>query len=223
MTDEPGIHFQWMNEALEVANTALNVGEVPVGCVYVHRGEVIGRGFNKTNITLNGTRHSEFEGYAEIRDKYPDNFEEVLKETDLYVTVEPCIMCASLLRQLGVRRVFFGCANERFGGNGSVFRVNWDTPRTEPSVDKQYMSYPGLLQHEAIVLLRRFYMKENDKSPIALKKQRKLDLDTFPEVEYGKYLTRDQFIEMFGDGKVYDEGHEVTELVLRPAKRRKQL
>jgi tRNA-specific adenosine deaminase 2 len=49
---------------------------------------------------------------------------EIFKTTDLYVTVEPCIMCASALRQLGIRNVYFGCANHRFGGCGSVLHVN---------------------------------------------------------------------------------------------------
>jgi tRNA-specific adenosine deaminase 2 len=49
---------------------------------------------------------------------------DIFKTTDLYVTVEPCIMCASALRQLEVKRVFFGCANQRFGGCGSVLNVH---------------------------------------------------------------------------------------------------
>ena len=48
----------------------------------------------------------------------------LLKDTTLYVTVEPCIMCASALRQMGIHAVYFGCANERFGGCGSVLGVN---------------------------------------------------------------------------------------------------
>lgn len=49
---------------------------------------------------------------------------DIVASCDLYVTVEPCVMCASALRQLGIRRVFFGCANDRFGGCGSVLWIN---------------------------------------------------------------------------------------------------
>jgi len=68
-----------------------------------------------------GTRHAEFIALAEILDKHPIS---ILKETDLYVTVEPCIMCASALRQYGVRSVYFGCWNERFGGTGGVMKIH---------------------------------------------------------------------------------------------------
>lgn len=84
---------------------------------------------NATNATYNGTRHAEFIAIDDIlygRDdegKEKGYGPEVLKECDLYVTVEPCIMCASLLRQFGVRKVFFGASNEKFGGTGGVFNV----------------------------------------------------------------------------------------------------
>lgn len=82
----------------------------------------------------------------------------IIKETDLYVTVEPCIMCASALRQYGIRAVYFGCLNDRFGGCGGVMTVHSD-----PSVDPPYPVYGGLFREEAIMLLRKFYVQENNK------------------------------------------------------------
>lgn len=70
---------------------------------------------------LQGTRHAEFVALCEIMAKYPPS---VLQDTDLYVTVEPCIMCASALRQYHIKAVYFGCANERFGGCGGVMNVH---------------------------------------------------------------------------------------------------
>ena len=58
---------------------------------------------------------------AEIMQTHPL---EIFHETDLYVTVEPCIMCASALRQFGIRTVYFGCVNERFGGTGGVLSIH---------------------------------------------------------------------------------------------------
>ena len=78
--------------------------------------------------------------------------------TDLYVTVEPCVMCASALRQFGIRSVYFGCLNDRFGGTGGVMTVHMDE-----GVDPPYPVYGGLFREEAIMLLRRFYVQENDK------------------------------------------------------------
>ncbi len=68
-----------------------------------------------------GTRHAEFVAIDEMLQNHPLH---AIQETDLYVTVEPCIMCASALRQYRIRRVFFGCGNERFGGTGSVLSVH---------------------------------------------------------------------------------------------------
>ncbi len=229
-------HIRWMREAIKVAESALEVPEVPVGCIYVHDGEIIGTGFNATNITLNGTRHSELVGYDMIRQKYGKKTRQIFRETDLYVTVEPCIMCASFLRQMEIRRVFFGCGNERFGGNGSILSINTDIPielNDNGSIDRPYIAYPGILNREAIILLRKFYIKENKKSPNANnKKHRHLDLQNFPKIEYNKYITRKEFTDLFGEnyGWIYDSndliefdnngkiGNELTE---RGAKKRK--
>lgn len=97
-----------------------------------------------------------------------------LRSTDLYVTVEPCVMCASALRQYQIRTVYFGCGNERFGGTGSILTLHSEfvspcfTEHSSllltcisPSIDRSYPSYGGLFQKEAIMLLRRFYIQEN--------------------------------------------------------------
>ena len=78
---------------------------------------------------MNGqaTRHAELEAIDEIfadRTLTPVMSEYPLSNTTLYVTVEPCIMCASALRQLGIKEVYYGCGNDRFGGCGSVLGVN---------------------------------------------------------------------------------------------------
>nr|POE89792.1 trna-specific adenosine deaminase subunit tad2 [Quercus suber] len=87
--------------------------------------------------------------------KHPQS---IIRETDLYVTVEPCIMCASALRQYGIRAVYFGCLNDRFGGCGGVMSVNSD-----PGVEPGYPVYGGIYRTEAIMLLRKFYVQENNK------------------------------------------------------------
>ncbi|PSK42264.1 hypothetical protein B9Z65_4178 [Elsinoe australis] len=153
------VHEGWMRGAIEMAELALRSDETPVGCVFVRGGEVIARGMNGTNATLNGTRHAEFVALSQIIAKYPLS---VLQETDLYVTVEPCIMCASALRQFRIRAVYFGCLNERFGGCGGVMRLNSDLP----SIDPPYPVYGGIFREEAIMLLRRFYKNRELKTEI---------------------------------------------------------
>jgi tRNA-specific adenosine deaminase 2 len=70
-------------------------------------------------------------------------------------------MCASALRQFGIRSVYFGCLNDRFGGTGGVMTVHMDE-----GVDPPYPVYGGLFREEAIMLLRRFYVQENDKGEL---------------------------------------------------------
>lgn len=172
-------HEAFMRQAINMAELALASDETPVGCVFVHQGEVIGRGINGTNASLNvrypplphpsvaadaclpqGTRHAEFVALAEIMAKHP---QAIIRDTDLYVTVEPCIMCASALRQYGIRAVYFGCLNDRFGGCGGVMNIHADA-----SVDRPFPVYGGLFREEAIMLLRRFYVQENDKGAASL-------------------------------------------------------
>ncbi|KAI9282674.1 cytidine deaminase-like protein [Sporodiniella umbellata] len=113
---------QFMKSALEVAQEAFDHLEVPVGCVFVlNNSTILARGRNRPNETCNATRHAEFEAIDQILQEHPLSLFENL---DLYVTVEPCIMCASALRQVGVRQVYFGCGNDKFGGNGSVFSIH---------------------------------------------------------------------------------------------------
>lgn len=91
-------------------------------------------------------------------------------------------MCASALRQFGIRAVFFGCHNERFGGTGGVLNIHSDE-----SVDPKYPVYGGIFREEAIMLLRRFYVQENEKAPEPRgKKERVLKTEILPlDVENG--------------------------------------
>jgi tRNA-specific adenosine deaminase 2 len=162
-------HLRFMREALHMAEKALALGETPVGCVIVYGGDLVGSGMNDTNKSLNGTRHAEFLAITELLSSYPPS---ILQSADLYVTVEPCIMCASALRQYGIRNVFFGCGNERFGGTGTVLSLHSDAMLHRP-----YPSYGGFYREEAINLLRRFYIQENEKAPQPRpKRQRELNL-----------------------------------------------
>ncbi|TKA79004.1 hypothetical protein B0A49_02265 [Cryomyces minteri] len=166
-------HEGFMRVAINMGELALRSDETPVGCVFVHDGKIIGRGMNDTNRSLSGTRHAEFVAICEILQSYPQS---ILQETDLYVTVEPCIMCAAALRQYRIRAVYFGCANERFGGTGGVMNIHSD-----PSTDMPYAVYGGLFREEAIMLLRRFYVQENEKAPEPKqKKTRELKTDILP-------------------------------------------
>lgn len=113
--------MNFMQRALELARNALDQGEVPVGCVLVKNSEIVGEGHNLTNKLKNGTKHCEFIAVADAMSKNPAI---ELEGCEVHVTCEPCIMCAEALALIKVKKVYFGCYNERFGGNGSVIKVN---------------------------------------------------------------------------------------------------
>lgn len=166
---------KWMREALVMAEEAFEALEVPVGSVFVRNGEIIAKGRNRTNELMNATRHAELEAIDEILAKHPPQSahfpldphncpegDNPFKDTTLYVTVEPCIMCGSALRQVGIKRVVFGAGNERFGGNGSVLGCHDDAALVS---SPPYEALGGYYREEAIMLLRRFYLTENANAP----------------------------------------------------------
>jgi tRNA-specific adenosine deaminase 2 len=127
---------------------------------------------------LQASRHAELEAIDRIladKELTPEPTQYPLVDTVLYVTVEPCIMCASALRQLGIKQVFYGCENDKFGGCGSVLGVNerfasvvarfsirnFTIVSVRHPVHPSYMATGGYLREEAIMILRRFYVTEN--------------------------------------------------------------
>lgn len=155
----------WMQKAFDMAKEALENGEVPVGCLMVYNNEVLGRGRNEVNETKNATRHAEMVALDHVLQwchQENRNSKEVFKETVLYVTVEPCIMCAGALRLLNIPLVVYGCRNERFGGCGSVLNVPADElPRT----GAPFKCISGFRSEEAVELLKLFYKQENPNAP----------------------------------------------------------
>lgn len=169
-----------MMVALAEARAAYDDREVPVGCAFVSDGRVIARAHNDTNASFNATRHAEMvalDGLVELAREEMSTEPKMsagavedsdaasplllalrarLARTTLYVTVEPCIMCADALRIAGVARVVFGAANDKFGGAGTVMSV----------LPNQIVS-AGTGKAEAIALLKRFYGRANPSAPTA--------------------------------------------------------
>lgn len=98
-----------------------------MGCLFVYNDSIIGTGCNDVNRTKNATRHAEIMAIEEVRNFCKTNNlneELVFRKSILYVTTEPCIMCAAALRLIGVTNVIYGCPNPRFGGCGSVLDIH---------------------------------------------------------------------------------------------------
>ena len=150
--DDESQHDRWMQRALDLADAAVRKGEVPVGAVFVVDGVEVARGANATNASMDATRHAELVAVdAALAERRAVDW----RNATLYVTCEPCIMCASALAQLGLRRCFFGCSNEKFGGCGSILSLH----------DRAFPCVGGLRKAEAVDLFRRFYDRDNTKVP----------------------------------------------------------
>jgi len=168
-------HIEWMRVALEQAEEALKADEVPVGCVFVRDGQCLVSARNRTHEHRNATRHAELEA-IDFMLASPDLIpfpppHLPLKDVTLYVTVEPCIMCASALRQLGIKEVYCGCINDRFGGCGGMLGVN------ETILHPVLPAFPcryGYLREECVLILRRFYLMENTKAPVPRSKAKRV-------------------------------------------------
>ncbi|XP_076234879.1 tRNA-specific adenosine deaminase 2 [Calliopsis andreniformis] len=159
----------WMDVALEKANESLKAGEVPVGCLFVYNNEVIATGNNTVNDTRNATRHAEINCIDQVLNFCKEknlNHKNVFPNIDVIVTVEPCIMCTAALYQLQVRKIVYGCANDRFGGCISVFEV----PQIYNAKTK---IIGGLKSDAAMALLKEFYKGTNPNAPKSKVKSKK--------------------------------------------------
>lgn len=162
---------EFADKAFELAEEALEHSEVPVGCLFVYENKIIGKGRNRTNEFKDATKHAELEAIDEVLRWFEENFsgqdDKNLKliwpQVDLYVTVEPCVMCARILRNLKIRTVYYGCPNERFGGCGSVLSIHETDIINEPklTVKNEYLN-----ANRAIFMLQTFYSGVNPNAPV---------------------------------------------------------
>lgn len=146
---EESEHF--MREALLEAEKALAAGEVPIGAVMVRDGEIIARGHNLRNTAKNPLRHAEIDVINEAAGIVGDWR---LEDCTLYVTVEPCPMCAGAIVQARIPKVIFGTRNSKAGCSGSVLNV-----LHEPKLNHQVETEEGILQEECAEIMRRFFRR----------------------------------------------------------------
>ena len=138
-----------MRRALELADVAMVSGEVPVGAVLVQEGHVIAMGYNQPIGSHDPTAHAEIVALREAG-KLLDNYR--LENTTLYVTLEPCPMCASAIVHARVSRVVFGAWDARAGGAGSIVNIF-----TLPQLNHRVDVFGGVLMDECAEKLTKFF------------------------------------------------------------------
>lgn len=140
---------RYMRQALTQAKKALVIGEVPIGCVIVCGGKVVGRGYNRRNTDRSTLAHAEM---TAIRKASKSTGDWRLEDCTLYVTLEPCPMCAGAIVQARIPRVVFGARNPKAGCAGSVLNL-FD----ESGFNHQVDSESGVLEDECAELLKGFF------------------------------------------------------------------
>lgn len=139
----------WMQEALMLAKTAVEAKEVPVGALLVLDKQIIGRGWNQPISACDPTAHAEI---IAMRTAARDLGNYRLPAATLYVTLEPCAMCAGAMIQARVKRLVFGAFDPRAGAVGSVFNI-----LQEKKLNHHVDCMGGVLQQECGEVLRNFF------------------------------------------------------------------
>ena len=153
MTEEPIIDLQsdayFMGEALRQARQAYTAGEVPVGAVMVRGGRVISRAFNQVELLKDATAHAEMLALTQAEEALGDWR---LTDCTLYVTKEPCPMCAGAVVHVRLARLVFGAADLKGGGAGGALNV-----LQHPTLNHRCETTGGVREAECRELLRQFF------------------------------------------------------------------
>jgi len=145
----PDADEKWMREALRSARAALDADEVPVGCIIVHSGRIVGRAHNQRETLRDPTAHAEMIALTQAAEAIGSWR---LGGSTLYVTLEPCAMCAGAMVLGRVERLVYGAADPKAGAVESVFRI-----LDEPRLNHRIAVTRGLLAEECGAILSDFF------------------------------------------------------------------
>src|SRR5438067_6283592 len=148
----------FMREALRQAQKAYEADEVPVGAVVVRAGKVIGRAYNQVELLKDATAHAEMLALTQAEAGVGDWR---LVDCDLYVTKEPCVMCAGALIHVRIRRLIFGCADTKSGASGGMTNL-----LQHPGLNHHCEITSGVLQNESAAILQNFFRKRRDEQNV---------------------------------------------------------
>ena len=144
MTDQEDI--RWMEAALREAERAYDLGEVPIGCVIVKDGRCIARGYNQVETLKDATAHAEVLAIGAASS--------ALENWRLYVTLEPCPMCAGAILNSRISRIVYGSPDTRFGGCGTTIDVI-----TNNALGQKVQVTGGVKAEECLGILKAFFME----------------------------------------------------------------
>ena len=143
------INKKYMREALKQAKKAMAIGEVPIGCVIVCDGKIVGRGYNKRNTNKTTLAHAELIAIDRASRKLGDRR---LEGCDMYVTLEPCQMCSGAIVQSRMDRVIIGAMNPKAGCAGSILNI-----LQMEEFNHQVEIIRGVMEEECSQVLQEFF------------------------------------------------------------------
>ena len=152
---------KYMKQAIKLAKKAWKMEEVPIGCVIVHEGKIIGRGYNRRTTDKNPLAHAELIAIKKASKKLGDWR---LEDCTLYVTLEPCQMCSGAIVQARVKKVVVGCMNPKAGCAGSILNL-LQVERFNHQVELE----TGILEEECSEMMKSFFreLREKRKKKVA--------------------------------------------------------
>lgn len=149
-------HRHFMRKAFALAEQAKDADEIPVGAVVVHNNQIIGRGYNQTELLNDATAHAEMiaisAASATLENKY-------LKDCTLYVTLEPCPMCAGALVWSKIDRIVFGATDVQAGACGSIFNLT-----SNSTLNHQIEIIQGVMEQDCEWILKQFFAEKRSSS-----------------------------------------------------------
>ena len=151
LSEEEKQDIKYMRAALAQAKKAYALGEVPIGCVIVYEGKIIGRGYNRRNTDKTPLAHAEITAIRKAG-KFMKDWR--LEGCKLYVTLEPCQMCSGAIVQARIPEVIMAAENPKAGCAGSVMDI-----LNNPEFNHQVKVKKGVLQEECSALLKEFFVE----------------------------------------------------------------
>ncbi|MGB0347084.1 MAG: tRNA adenosine(34) deaminase TadA [Balneolaceae bacterium] len=150
-TDQPiwQVHQRFMAKALQLAEQAYEEGEIPVGAIVVYNDQIVGKGYNQVERLKDPTAHAEMIAISAACDTLDNKY---LTDATLYVTLEPCPMCAGALVWSKVGKVVFGASDPKAGAGGSLFNI-----LENEGLNHQPEIIQGVLEHDSEFLLKSFF------------------------------------------------------------------
>lgn len=142
---------KYMKEALKQAKKARDIEEVPIGCIIVYQDKIIARGYNRRRVDKNTLSHAELNAIRKASKKLGDWR---LDDCEMYVTLEPCQMCAGAIVQSRIKKVYIGCMNPKAGCAGSILNL-----LQIEQFNHQVEIERGILEEECSSIMTEFFKR----------------------------------------------------------------